>query len=48
MGGFRTVMAMVRELHDYLGITVPVAVHLDHGHMRFIKSFRGWIYFNYV
>ena len=31
MGGFRTVMAMVRELHDYLGITVPVAVHLDHG-----------------
>ena len=31
MGGFRTVMAMVRELHDYLNITVPVAVHLDHG-----------------
>ncbi len=31
MGGFRTVMAMVRELHDFLGITVPVAVHLDHG-----------------
>lgn len=31
MGGFRTVMAMVKELHDFLGITVPVAVHLDHG-----------------
>ncbi|MGI6771058.1 MAG: class II fructose-1,6-bisphosphate aldolase [Acholeplasmataceae bacterium] len=31
MGGFRLVMAMVRELHDSLKITVPVAVHLDHG-----------------
>lgn len=31
MGGFRTVMAMVKELHDHLKITVPVAVHLDHG-----------------
>ncbi|MGI6787325.1 MAG: class II fructose-1,6-bisphosphate aldolase [Acholeplasmataceae bacterium] len=31
MGGFRTVMAMVRELHDHFKITVPVAVHLDHG-----------------
>lgn len=31
MGGFRTVMAMVKELHDFYNITVPVAVHLDHG-----------------
>lgn len=31
MGGFRTVMAIVRELHDFFNITVPVAVHLDHG-----------------
>lgn len=31
MGGFRLVMAMVRELHDSLKITVPMAVHLDHG-----------------
>ena len=31
MGGFRLVMAMVRELYDSLKITVPVAVHLDHG-----------------
>jgi len=31
MGGFRLVMAMVRELHNSLKITVPVAVHLDHG-----------------
>lgn len=31
MGGYRLVMAMVKELHDALGVTVPVAVHLDHG-----------------
>lgn len=31
MGGFKTVMAIVKELHDFYGITVPVAVHLDHG-----------------
>lgn len=31
MGGYRLVMAMVRELIDYHGYTVPVAVHLDHG-----------------
>ena len=31
MVGFRTVAAMVFALHDELGITVPVALHLDHG-----------------
>ncbi len=31
MGGYRLVMAMVRELIASLNITVPVAVHLDHG-----------------
>jgi len=31
MGGFKTVVAMVKELHDFLGITVPIATHLDHG-----------------
>ncbi len=31
MGGYRLVMAMVRELIASQGITVPVAVHLDHG-----------------
>lgn len=31
MAGFRTVAAMVRGIHDYMGITVPVAIHLDHG-----------------
>ena len=31
MGGYRVVAAMVREMDKGLGITVPVALHLDHG-----------------
>lgn len=31
MGGFKTVVAMVKELHDFLKVSVPVAIHLDHG-----------------
>ncbi len=31
MGGFRTVHAMVSAMKTSLGITVPVALHLDHG-----------------
>ena len=31
MTGFSTVAAMVREMDKNLGITVPVALHLDHG-----------------
>lgn len=31
MGGYRNVMGMVRELYAFYNITVPVAVHLDHG-----------------
>ena len=31
MGGFNTVSALVKTMHDDLGITVPVALHLDHG-----------------
>ena len=31
MTGFGTVAAMVKAMHDELGITVPVALHLDHG-----------------
>ncbi len=31
MCGFKTVVAMVKEVHDKMGITVPVAIHLDHG-----------------
>ncbi|MDO9629643.1 MAG: class II fructose-1,6-bisphosphate aldolase [Acholeplasmataceae bacterium] len=31
MGGYKTVMAMVRSLDEFYNVTVPVAVHLDHG-----------------
>ena len=31
MGGFKTVAAMVKAMDEDLGITVPVALHLDHG-----------------
>ena len=31
MGGFKVVAAMVKALDESLGITVPVALHLDHG-----------------
>ena len=31
MTGFKTVAAMVKAMHEELGITVPVALHLDHG-----------------
>ena len=31
MCGFKNVVDMVRNVHDKLGITVPVAIHLDHG-----------------
>lgn len=31
MGGYKTVMALVRALDEFYNVTVPVAVHLDHG-----------------
>ena len=31
MGGYKMVVDMVRDLHDSMGITIPVALHLDHG-----------------
>ena len=31
MCGYKTVANMVKNIHDYLKITVPVALHLDHG-----------------
>lgn len=31
MGGYKTVALMVKNLIEYLKITVPVALHLDHG-----------------
>ncbi len=34
MGGYNVVMGMVKGMIQDLGITVPVAVHLDHGSME--------------
>lgn len=31
MGGFKLIVAMVKELMDEYNVTVPVAIHLDHG-----------------
>lgn len=31
MGGFKTVVALVRELDAFYNVSVPVAIHLDHG-----------------
>ncbi|GFR75223.1 fructose-bisphosphate aldolase [Elysia marginata] len=31
MGGFKTIANLVKAMHDDLGITVPIAIHLDHG-----------------
>ena len=31
MGGFQTVADMVKNLVEFLNITIPVAIHLDHG-----------------
>lgn len=31
MGGYRTIVCTVKPFIDFLGITVPVALHVDHG-----------------
>ena len=38
MGGFPTVSAMVKAMVESLGITVPVALHLDHGSYEGAKA----------
>jgi len=38
MGGFKTVAAMVKALDEALHITVPVALHLDHGTYDAVKD----------
>lgn len=38
MCGFKTVVDMVRDIHDAMGITVPVALHLDHGTFEGAKA----------
>lgn len=30
MGGYKTVVGMIKNLMEYLSITIPVAIHLDH------------------
>jgi len=31
MAGYKNVVEMVKNVHDFLNVTVPVAIHLDHG-----------------
>ena len=38
MAGFKTVADMVKDIHDSMGITVPVALHLDHGSFEGAKA----------
>ena len=38
MCGFKTVADMVKNIHDNMGITVPVAIHLDHGSFEGAKA----------
>ena len=38
MTGYKTVAAMVRAMDEVLGITVPVAIHLDHGEYEGAKK----------
>ena len=38
MGGYKVVAAMVRAMDESLGITVPVALHLDHGNYDAAKA----------
>lgn len=38
MCGYDNVVGMVKNIHDNLGITVPVALHLDHGSFEGAKA----------
>ena len=38
MCGFDNVVGMVKNIHDKMGITVPVAIHLDHGSFDAAKA----------
>ena len=38
MTGYKTVAAMVKAMDESLGITVPVALHLDHGNYEAAKA----------
>ena len=38
MGGFKVVADLIKNMHDSLNITVPVAIHLDHGSYEGAKA----------
>lgn len=38
MGGYKMCVDLVKDLHDSMGITVPVALHLDHGSYEGAKA----------
>lgn len=38
MAGFKNVADMIKNIHDGLNITVPVAIHLDHGSFEGAKN----------
>jgi len=38
MGGYKTAANLIKDLCDYLKITVPIAVHLDHGNYEAAKE----------
>ena len=38
MCGFKQCADMVKNIHDHMGITVPVALHLDHGTFEGAKA----------
>ena len=38
MGGYKVVAALVKAMDEALGITVPVALHLDHGNYEAAKA----------
>jgi fructose-1,6-bisphosphate aldolase, class II len=38
MCGFKQCVDMVKNIHDHMGITVPVALHLDHGTFEGAKA----------
>ena len=40
MTGFKTVAAMVKAMIEEMGITVPVALHIDHGTYEGAKAVR--------
>ena len=49
MCGYKTVVGMVNGMLEELNITVPVALHLDHGSYEGAKSLhRGRIFIHHV